>query len=190
MLTNLHSILFLQHSVISCLNFVWQKRHIQSMLLGSLYSHRYFLSLHQYLFCLLLFPFNRVLKIGTLEWYHENVRARFKRFGSAKVMRSLFKRLSGQHSRSPNDLEGERSSFDAFPTYSNSVCEKCSDLCLECFNLRPTCSKHDAVSEWLNKYCQCGLSAERLTPTEAAVVILGSCQVGTSVWRRSRLQMW
>ncbi|CAL8326778.1 unnamed protein product [Lota lota] len=38
----------------------------------------------------------RVLKIGTLEWYHKNVRARFKRFGSAKVMRSLFKRLSGE----------------------------------------------------------------------------------------------
>ncbi|KAG7272995.1 hypothetical protein CRUP_010179 [Coryphaenoides rupestris] len=38
----------------------------------------------------------RVLKIGTLEWYHENVRARFKRFGSAKVMRSLFKRLNGE----------------------------------------------------------------------------------------------
>lgn len=125
MLKNLHSVLFLQHSVISCRSFVWPKRHIQSMLLGSLYSHRHFLYLHQYLFCLLLFPFNRVLKIGTLEWYHENVRARFKRFGSAKVMRSLFKRLSGQHSRSPNDLEGERSSFYAFPTYSNSVCEKC-----------------------------------------------------------------
>uniref|UniRef100_UPI0037E7C3B9 melanophilin n=1 Tax=Semicossyphus pulcher TaxID=241346 RepID=UPI0037E7C3B9 len=47
----------------------------------------------------------RVLKIGTLEWYHENVRARFKRFGSAKVMRSLFKRLSGERSPSQNDLE-------------------------------------------------------------------------------------
>ncbi|XP_078119208.1 melanophilin isoform X1 [Sander vitreus] len=47
----------------------------------------------------------RVLKIGTLEWYHENVRARFKRFGSAKVMRSLFKRLSGEHSLSQNDLK-------------------------------------------------------------------------------------
>ncbi|XP_074514570.1 melanophilin isoform X2 [Sebastes fasciatus] len=47
----------------------------------------------------------RVLKIGTLEWYHENVRARFKRFGSAKVMRSLFKRLSGERSCSQNDLE-------------------------------------------------------------------------------------
>ncbi|XP_054590506.2 melanophilin isoform X2 [Nothobranchius furzeri] len=46
----------------------------------------------------------RVLRIGTLEWYHENVRARFKRFGSAKVMRSLFKRLSGEHSCSQSDL--------------------------------------------------------------------------------------
>ncbi|KAI4805712.1 hypothetical protein KUCAC02_010311, partial [Chaenocephalus aceratus] len=49
----------------------------------------------------------RVLKIGTLEWYHENVRARFKRFGSAKVMRSLFKRLSGVHSGSLNYLEAD-----------------------------------------------------------------------------------
>ncbi|XP_027879078.1 melanophilin isoform X2 [Xiphophorus couchianus] len=53
----------------------------------------------------------RVLKIGTLEWYHENVRARFKRFGSAKVMRSLFKRLSGEHSRSQSDPT-ERPEFD------------------------------------------------------------------------------
>uniref|UniRef100_A0A3B5MDN6 RabBD domain-containing protein n=1 Tax=Xiphophorus couchianus TaxID=32473 RepID=A0A3B5MDN6_9TELE len=51
----------------------------------------------------------RVLKIGTLEWYHENVRARFKRFGSAKVMRSLFKRLSGEHSRSQSDPTGQSS---------------------------------------------------------------------------------
>uniref|UniRef100_A0A3B4FY26 RabBD domain-containing protein n=1 Tax=Pundamilia nyererei TaxID=303518 RepID=A0A3B4FY26_9CICH len=46
----------------------------------------------------------RVLKIGTLEWYHENVRARFKRFGSAKVMRSLFRRFDGEGSRSQSDL--------------------------------------------------------------------------------------
>ncbi|XP_014884521.1 melanophilin-like isoform X3 [Poecilia latipinna] len=52
-----------------------------------------------------------VLRIGTLEWYHENVRARFKRFGSAKVMRSLFKRLSGEHSRSQSDPT-ERPEFD------------------------------------------------------------------------------
>ncbi|XP_059199110.1 melanophilin [Centropristis striata] len=47
----------------------------------------------------------RVFKIGTLEWYHENVRSRFKRFGSAKVMRSLFKRVSGKHSCSQSDIE-------------------------------------------------------------------------------------
>uniref|UniRef100_A0A3P9MXN5 RabBD domain-containing protein n=1 Tax=Poecilia reticulata TaxID=8081 RepID=A0A3P9MXN5_POERE len=51
----------------------------------------------------------RVLKIGTLEWYHENVRARFKRFGSAKVMRSLFKRLSGEHGGSQSDPTGQSS---------------------------------------------------------------------------------
>jgi len=37
----------------------------------------------------------RVLKIGTVGWYHDDVRNRFKRFGSAKVMRSLYKRLNG-----------------------------------------------------------------------------------------------
>ncbi|KAG5852801.1 hypothetical protein ANANG_G00066420 [Anguilla anguilla] len=47
----------------------------------------------------------RVLKIGTLEWYHENVRSRFKRFGSAKVMRSLYKRLNGERGSQP-DLSG------------------------------------------------------------------------------------
>ncbi|KAL6101135.1 mlph [Pungitius sinensis] len=55
----------------------------------------------------------RVLKIGNLDWYHENVRARFKRFGSAKVMRSLFKRLSGEHSWSQNDLE-EHHEYDTY----------------------------------------------------------------------------
>ncbi|XP_026000503.1 melanophilin isoform X3 [Astatotilapia calliptera] len=53
----------------------------------------------------------RVLKIGTLEWYHENVRARFKRFGSAKVMRSLFRRFDGEGSRSQSDL-GEPREYD------------------------------------------------------------------------------
>ncbi|XP_024116216.1 melanophilin [Oryzias melastigma] len=46
----------------------------------------------------------RVLKIGTLEWYHKTVQARFRRFGSAKVMHSLFKRLSGKHSSSQSDF--------------------------------------------------------------------------------------
>ncbi|XP_030642415.1 melanophilin [Chanos chanos] len=50
----------------------------------------------------------RVLRIGTLEWYHENVRSRFKRFGSAKVMRSLYKRLNGERTCSQTDLREHR----------------------------------------------------------------------------------
>ncbi|XP_017543025.1 melanophilin isoform X1 [Pygocentrus nattereri] len=46
----------------------------------------------------------RVLKIGTVEWFHENVRTRFKRFGSAKVMKSLYRRLNGERSCSQTDL--------------------------------------------------------------------------------------
>ncbi|XP_070278577.1 melanophilin isoform X5 [Myotis yumanensis] len=37
----------------------------------------------------------RVVKMGSLEWYYGHVRARFKRFGSAKVIRSLCGRLPG-----------------------------------------------------------------------------------------------
>ncbi|XP_046777216.1 melanophilin isoform X6 [Gallus gallus] len=36
---------------------------------------------------------SRVVKIGSLEWYYEHVRSRFKRFGSAKVLQSLYGRL-------------------------------------------------------------------------------------------------
>ncbi|XP_053327649.1 melanophilin [Spea bombifrons] len=35
----------------------------------------------------------RTVKIGSLEWYYEHVRSRFKRFGSAKVMRHLYTRM-------------------------------------------------------------------------------------------------
>ncbi|XP_077304372.1 melanophilin isoform X4 [Lithobates pipiens] len=34
----------------------------------------------------------RMVKIGSHEWYYDHVRSRFKRFGSAKVMRSLYLR--------------------------------------------------------------------------------------------------
>ncbi|XP_046312926.1 melanophilin isoform X2 [Marmota monax] len=49
----------------------------------------------------------RVLKMGSLEWYHAHVRARFKRFGSAKVIRSLYGRLQGGGGPEPG--VGERS---------------------------------------------------------------------------------
>uniref|UniRef100_A0A9J7YP72 Melanophilin a n=1 Tax=Cyprinus carpio carpio TaxID=630221 RepID=A0A9J7YP72_CYPCA len=50
---------------------------------------------------------SRVLKIGTLGWYHDNVRSRFKRFGSAKVMRSLYKRLNEEGEYVYNGHEDE-----------------------------------------------------------------------------------
>ncbi|KAG8124600.1 hypothetical protein E2320_019922 [Naja naja] len=36
----------------------------------------------------------RIVKTGSLEWYYQHVRTRFKHFGSAKVMRSLYGRMS------------------------------------------------------------------------------------------------
>ncbi|OCT61244.1 melanophilin isoform X2 [Xenopus laevis] len=35
---------------------------------------------------------DRLVKAGSLDWYYDHVRSRFKRFGSAKVMRSLYMR--------------------------------------------------------------------------------------------------
>ncbi|PNJ34981.1 MLPH isoform 2 [Pongo abelii] len=48
----------------------------------------------------------RVVKIGSLEWYYEHVKARFKRFGSAKVIRSLHGRLQGGAGPEPISEEG------------------------------------------------------------------------------------
>ncbi|XP_021089840.1 melanophilin isoform X2 [Mesocricetus auratus] len=48
----------------------------------------------------------RVVRIGSLEWYYQHVRARFKRFGSAKVIRSLCGRLQGGGGSEPNLEEG------------------------------------------------------------------------------------
>ncbi|XP_064143454.1 melanophilin [Loxodonta africana] len=47
----------------------------------------------------------RVVKVGSLEWYYKHVRARFKRFGSAKVVRSLSWRL--QAGDGPEQTPGE-----------------------------------------------------------------------------------
>ncbi|XP_004386519.1 melanophilin [Trichechus manatus latirostris] len=49
----------------------------------------------------------QVVKVGSLEWYYEHVRARFKRFGSAKVVRYLFGRL--QAGGGPEQTPGENS---------------------------------------------------------------------------------
>ncbi|KAM6957998.1 melanophilin-like [Tautogolabrus adspersus] len=60
----------------------------------------------------------RVLKIGTVGWYHDNIRNRFKRFGSAKVMRSLFKRLNGDSGR-----DDDTQSMPDVRTYMNNGTE-------------------------------------------------------------------
>uniref|UniRef100_A0AC11ATP0 Melanophilin n=1 Tax=Ovis aries TaxID=9940 RepID=A0AC11ATP0_SHEEP len=51
----------------------------------------------------------RVVKMGSLEWYYGHVRARFKRFGSAQVVRSLCGRLQrgGGPEQMPGDPSGE-----------------------------------------------------------------------------------
>ncbi|XP_016419412.1 melanophilin-like, partial [Sinocyclocheilus rhinocerous] len=59
---------------------------------------------------------SRVLKIGTLGWYHDNVHSRFKRFGSAKVMRSLYKRLNEEGHRD----DDTRSMPDVRSEYTNT----------------------------------------------------------------------
>ncbi|XP_043916667.1 melanophilin isoform X2 [Protopterus annectens] len=60
---------------------------------------------------------SRILKIGSLEWYHEHVRSRFRRFGSAKVMRSLYTRLQSGENISPS-LLGLRNRVFSVPNIS------------------------------------------------------------------------
>uniref|UniRef100_A0A8C6D8X3 Melanophilin n=1 Tax=Moschus moschiferus TaxID=68415 RepID=A0A8C6D8X3_MOSMO len=56
----------------------------------------------------------RVVKKGSLEWYYRHVRARFKRFGSAQVVRSLCGRLrgAGGPEQMPGDPSGEEEQTD------------------------------------------------------------------------------
>ncbi|XP_039084591.1 melanophilin [Hyaena hyaena] len=48
----------------------------------------------------------RVVKMGSLEWYYGHLKARFKRFGSAKVIRSLCGRLQDGGGPEPSPGEG------------------------------------------------------------------------------------
>ncbi|XP_015676223.1 melanophilin [Protobothrops mucrosquamatus] len=59
----------------------------------------------------------RIVKTGSLEWYYEHVRTRFKHFGSAKVIRSLYRRMShGQKMKS--------TSLDDYHLYRNNQSEE------------------------------------------------------------------
>ncbi|KAL7991435.1 hypothetical protein Chor_015691 [Crotalus horridus] len=58
-----------------------------------------------------------IAKTGSLEWYYEHVRTRFKHFGSAKVVRSLYRRMShGQKTKS--------TSLDDYHLYRNNESEE------------------------------------------------------------------
>ncbi|KAM8934132.1 melanophilin [Pelodytes ibericus] len=59
----------------------------------------------------------RMVKIGSLEWYYDHVRSRFKRFGSAKVMRHLYMRLQPE-SRGGANLPGLQDRVYSMPDIS------------------------------------------------------------------------
>lgn len=40
----------------------------------------------------------RLLKTQSLEWFYTNVKTRFKRFGSAKVLKTLYRKHLAEHS--------------------------------------------------------------------------------------------
>lgn len=40
---------------------------------------------------------SRLLNTQSLEWFYNNVRRRFKRFGSAKVLKNLYRRHAAEH---------------------------------------------------------------------------------------------
>ncbi|XP_048362253.1 melanophilin [Sphaerodactylus townsendi] len=50
----------------------------------------------------------RIVKTGSLDWYYEHVRSRFRRFGSAKVMRSLHGRMARGQNSNPASLDSGR----------------------------------------------------------------------------------
>ncbi|XP_073928170.1 melanophilin isoform X1 [Castor canadensis] len=73
----------------------------------------------------------RVVKIGSLEWYYEHVRARFKRFGSAKVIRSLCGRRQdgGGPELSLGDRSGESEHTDQDGEWNTEADAEFQALC-------------------------------------------------------------
>ncbi|XP_075687296.1 melanophilin isoform X2 [Rhinoderma darwinii] len=57
---------------------------------------------------------SRTVKIGSHEWYYDHVRSRFKRFGSAKVMRSLYLRQHS-HGRGGSNMTGLQDRVQSLP---------------------------------------------------------------------------
>ncbi|XP_029930923.1 rab effector MyRIP isoform X2 [Myripristis murdjan] len=59
---------------------------------------------------------SRLLKTQSLEWFYTNVRSRFKRFGSAKVLKTLYKKHLAEHGALTELTEGS--------AYEDSICNE------------------------------------------------------------------
>ncbi|XP_071348980.1 trichohyalin-like isoform X2 [Trachinotus anak] len=59
---------------------------------------------------------SRLLKTQSLEWFYTNVKKRFKRFGSAKVLKTLYRKHLAEHSALSELTEGS--------AYEESVCNE------------------------------------------------------------------
>ncbi|XP_068427433.1 rab effector MyRIP isoform X2 [Clinocottus analis] len=57
---------------------------------------------------------SRLLKTQSLEWFYTDVKTRFKRFGSAKVLKTLYRKHLAEHSTLSELAEGS--------TYEDSIC--------------------------------------------------------------------
>ncbi|XP_067330351.1 rab effector MyRIP isoform X2 [Channa argus] len=63
----------------------------------------------------------RLLKTQSLEWFYANVKKRFKRFGSAKVLKTLYRKHLAEHSALSELTEG--SAYEESICNEGSVCE-------------------------------------------------------------------
>ncbi|KAM6919728.1 uncharacterized protein myripa [Lycodopsis pacificus] len=59
---------------------------------------------------------SRLLKTQSLEWFYTNVKTRFKRFGSAKVLKTLYRKHLAEHSALSEHTENS--------TYEDSICNE------------------------------------------------------------------
>uniref|UniRef100_A0A3B4UGB4 Myosin VIIA and Rab interacting protein a n=1 Tax=Seriola dumerili TaxID=41447 RepID=A0A3B4UGB4_SERDU len=64
---------------------------------------------------------SRLLRTQSLEWFYTNVKKRFKRFGSAKVLKTLYRKHLAEHSALSELTEG--SAYEESVCNEGSVCE-------------------------------------------------------------------
>ncbi|TRY97672.1 hypothetical protein DNTS_035480 [Danionella cerebrum] len=83
---------------------------------------------------------SRLLKTQSLEWFYNNVRSRFKRFGSAKVLKNLYRRHAAEHGVLADLTEGS--------TYEESICNESSVYESDCTFYRQ--SEEHSMAETIN----------------------------------------